>query len=154
MQKAFFSALIAISILSTLTTGCTKETIREITHDTTIVRAPSNLELIRGKWNTIHHEFETYSGSVMISKKLEYFTTFYLDLKADATYSVKNQDGVTTGTWELASANNLVFDKNTANERYFYVLFLEEKALALRGPFKKTGEMKLNYLTSTYYQKP
>jgi hypothetical protein len=152
MQKVFFSALIAMAILSTFTTGCTKETVT--THDTTIVRAPSNLELIRGKWNTINHEFETYSGTVMVSKKIEYFTGFYADLKADSTYTVKNQEGITTGKWELASANNVVFDKNTANERYFYVLFLEPKALALRGPFKKSGELKSNYLTSTYYQKP
>jgi hypothetical protein len=158
MQKTFFSALTAIVILSTITTGCTKETIKEITHeithDTTIVRSPSNLELITGKWNTTHHEYETYLGSVMTSKKLEYFTTFYLDLKSDGNYSVNNQEGITTGKWELASANNVVFDKGTTNERYFYVIFLEQKTLSLRGPFKVTGEMKSNYLTSTYYRKP
>ena len=84
----------------------------------------------------------------------EYFTGFYLDLKTDGNYSVNNQEGVTSGKWELVSANYIVFDKNTASERYFYVLLVEPKTMALRGPFKRNGEMKLNYLTTTYYQKP
>ena len=175
MRKLFFSTLIlSLIFLSSLTSSCVKETIREITRDTTIIirdttiikdttiiqkdttiiRSPSNQELVGGKWNTIHHEFETYLGTVMSSKKVEYFTGFYLDLKTDGNYSVNNQEGVTSGKWELVSANYIVFDKNTASERYFYVLFVEPKTMALRGPFKRNGEMKLNYLTTTYYQKP
>jgi hypothetical protein len=174
MQKIFFSVLVSLIFLSSLTTSCVKETIREITRDTTIIirdttiiirdttiiekdttiiRSPTTIELITGKWNTVHHEIETYLGTVLSNKKVEYFTGFYLDLKADGNYSVNNQEGITSGKWEMASANNLLLDKNTTSERYFYVLFIEPKTLALRGPFKKNGEMKLNYLTTTYYQK-
>lgn len=155
MIKNFVTVIAAVSLVATLTTSCEKETIvREITRDTTIVRSPTNMELLPGKWNTINHEMEVYTNNIQTSKKVEYFTGFYLDLSSNSNYSVKNQEGITSGKWELASANNLVFDKNTANERYFYILFVEPKTMALRGPFKKNGELKLSYLTTTYYQKP
>ena len=92
MRKLFFSTIfLSLIFLSSLTSSCVKETIREITRDTTIIirdttiikdttiiqkdttiiRSPSNQELVGGKWNTIHHEFETYLGTVMSSKKVE-----------------------------------------------------------------------------------
>jgi hypothetical protein len=159
-MKTMLPLIIAALVLLVLSPGCTKEIIvkeitrdtviiREITRDTTIIRSPGTRELLIGKSNTIHYEIETYSsGGVLISK-----TGFYFEVKADGNYIVVNQDGPFPGKWELATDNIILLDKNTTLERYYSIIYIDAKSYLLRGPFKKNGELKYNYLTNTYYEK-
>src|SRR5436190_1651357 len=81
-----------------------------------------------GKFNTVHYEQEIYSNGVLDSKIAGYYTGFYFELKTDSNYVVNNQAGISTGKWELLSSNYLLLDKNTTNERYYYILYIDEKS--------------------------
>ncbi|MBC7901881.1 MAG: hypothetical protein H7Y27_00600 [Gemmatimonadaceae bacterium] len=134
--------------------GCTKETIREITHDTVIYRdtiikevSQDSLIIVKnllvGFWNVQATHIETYSGPNLIDTKWDYLsgTTTYNDFKLNGSYSFMYRGAPAgTGTWEIISPNYFVQDKGVAGlERFFYIIALDKKVLWTRGPFKANG---------------
>ncbi|MBC7901882.1 MAG: hypothetical protein H7Y27_00605 [Gemmatimonadaceae bacterium] len=167
MKKVFITVAVAfiwISFSSIFSGGCTKETIKEFTHDTVIFRDTvikivnkDSLTIVKNfmtkKWTFVGHELETYSGGVLISKKYETFTGFSAEYRANGTATYVDLGGTSNGTWQLLSPSYYVVDANTAGERYYYIISISDNNLISRGPFTKTNTIYSNFLTTTYLKK-
>jgi hypothetical protein len=155
------SYLLLTVALSSLFSSCTKEIITEtVKRDSIIVRKDSIIikqdvpKLFVKKWNLVSHEIEQYSGSIMTNKTVENFSAigYYNEFKSNGTYTFFDRGGNITGSWELLSDNYYVLDKNTSNERYYYILSISQSNLINRGPFTKTNQLLTNILFSAYFK--
>lgn len=154
-------------VASTMFTSssCTKETIIQkdsviVRHDSIIIRKDSIvyrqdvLKFLPKKWFLQNHEIETYSNGIMTQKKAENFVAnnFYNEFKSNGTYTNVDLGGTTTGTWSLVDDNLYVLDKNTPNERYYYILSISGSNLINRGPFTKDNRLYTNFLFTAYFK--
>jgi len=113
-----------------------------------------NKNLHYGTWKFYQHEIEWYSGTTMISKKIETFTNFTVEWKKDGTY-VHNASGIVqTGTWDLISPSVFVYDRqNPENERYYYIVRLDSNFYYRKGPYNRNGGLHRDFLAVEYYKK-
>ena len=148
--------VLLLLLLSVSFSNCEKETItKEITRDTTIIIKPANIrDLLIGEWNEPHQEVEEYSNGLLVSKKQVVYLNFSLELKSDSTYISKVFDQVFTGKWQLISPYYLVYDKGTEDERYYYILQIDEKTHVQKGPYTALDALFTSLLTTTYFEKP
>ena len=147
-------------------TGCKKEYITEehITQEY-ITQQYLNLDsmkivkgLLAGKWVAQNNQSETYAGTSMVSKTIEFFpaknTT--VELRSDSTYTNVDKGNIAgSGTWKLLSPSYLSFDLgNASQERYYFIKALDGKVLIVYGPFKKDGSFFFgNTINTAYYMK-
>lgn len=173
-MKFLSVAFLAISIFSIL--SCQKEVIKEtitkvdsifvrrdsiiIRRDSIIVRRDSIIirqdipRLFQRRWNLLSHEIEYYTSGQFTSKKAENFVAngFYHEFRSNGTYTSFDLGGNNTGTYELLADNYYVLDKNTINERYYYILSISEKNFINRGPFDKDNRLIVGYLFTAYFK--
>jgi hypothetical protein len=148
-MKAFKQSLLFIIIVLCLA-SCTKETIVEKTTDD----LAKNKALHYGTWTFYQHEYERYSGTTELSKKVESFTNYKVEWRRDGTYTQNRNGAIQTGTWDLVSPGVFVYDKgNAENERYYYIYHLDSNYYFRKGPFNKNGGLHRDYLATEYYRK-
>ncbi len=177
LPQTFVLSIVVLSFLFSLSTSCKKETIvKEIYHDTTVIYKHDSiirdsiyrdsifhdsviirynvLKWMTKKWILNNHELETYSGNTLISKKQEDFNGlgYYMDFKSTGATAFFDLGGTTIGTWQLLSDNYYVLDKNTAGERYYYIMSISETNLVVRGPFNSANGLYSNILFTAYYK--
>lgn len=166
ISPVFSLLLLAVTILTF--SSCTKEVTETITKtDTVIIRRDSIIirhdsiiskqdiaKLLTKKWFFQSHEIETYSGTTQTSKKVENFssTGFFNQFNAGGAYTNFDLGGNSNGSWELVDDNLYVYDKNTVNERYYYILSISATAFINRGPYTKTNLLHRDYLATAYFK--
>lgn len=145
--------------------SCTKETIIQkdsviVRHDSIIIRKDSIvyrqdvLKFLPKKWYLQNHEIESYSNGNLTQKKVENFVVnnFYNEFRSNGSYTNFDLGGTTNGTWSLVDDNLYVLDKNTSNERYYYILSISGSNLIIRGPFTKDNRLYTNFLFTAYFK--
>jgi len=167
MKKIISSLMVVgLCVIAFFNTGCTKEYITEeyITEEH-ITQQYLNLDsmkivkgLLAGKWVAQNNQSETYAGTAMVSKVIEFFpaknTT--VELKSDSTYiNIDKGNAAGSGTWKLISPSYLSFDLgNVTLERYYFIKALDGHVLIVYGPFKKDGSFFFgNTINTAYYMK-
>jgi hypothetical protein len=137
------------------TTSCKKE---YITQAVAIDSIKVTKSLLTGKWLNTQTVYRIYSGGNLQSSKVEFYTgNSFGDFKGDMTYTNQYMGAPAgSGTWDVSSASQIVFDKgNATEERYYYILALDAKILITDGPYKKNGTFwsPTNTVFYTYYTK-
>ena len=154
MRKILNLAIIAtFCFIAFVNTGCKKEEITQQVVNLDSLKIAKGL--LVGKWIAQNTQTETYSGTILSSKTIEFFPagTTNVEFKADGTYSNLNK-GVSAGSgiWELLSPSYLVMDKgNASQERYYYLWELDNRVLLNFGPFKKDGTFYFPNTVYTFY---
>lgn len=156
-------------ITTFLILSCQKEVVKEtitkvdsiiVRRDSIIIRRDSIIirqdipRLFQRRWNLLSHEIEFFTNGQFTGKKAENFIAsgFYHDFKSNGTYTSYDLGGNNTGTYELLADNYYVLDKNTSNERYYYILSISDKNFINRGPFDKDNRLLVNYLFTAYFK--
>jgi hypothetical protein len=154
--------IVLLAFIVYVTGSCKKETvtIKEITHDTVIIKEVSpadlkkNKELHYGTWTFYQHEIEFYTAGALTSKKVETFTNYTINWKQDGTYSFNKNGTIVTGTWDLLSPGLFVYDKNDpVNERYYYIFHIDSSLYYRKGPYLKNGGLYGTSLATEFYKK-
>lgn len=158
IKQRLFLALTSL-LLILITSSCQKETIIKettIQKDTTVIIKQDVTKLILKKWKFLSHEFEQYSGSTLVDKYHQNFSSlgYYLEFKTGGTYTANDSGGTYTGTWQLLSDNHYVLDKGTSDERYYYIYSISETRFINRGPYNFNNQMYRSYLFTGYFSNP
>lgn len=115
-----------------------------------------NTIVIQGTWTVKNIEQELYSGNTFTGKQFTNPTGNTFAFNANGSYtSVYQSNPPETGTWELLSPTYLVLDKNTANQRFYNIVSLDNKSFVFRGPFDTNGRVisSLGYVLTNFYSK-
>jgi len=154
MKKILNLAIVAsFCFIAFVNTGCKKEEITQQVVNLDSLKIAKGL--IAGKWIAQNTQTESYIGTTLSSKSIEFFpngnTT--VEFKADGTYTNTNKGAnAGSGIWELLSPSFLVMDKgNPSQERYYYIWELDNRILLNYGPFKKDGSFYFPNTVYTFY---
>jgi hypothetical protein len=110
-------------------------------------------QMILGLWHVNNYEQELYSNNTMTTKLMVPGQGSTITFNSNLTYNSNYQNTTfTSGVWQLLSSGYIVFDKNTAGERYYHILVISTKNLVLKGPFDVNGNIipSLNYVLQSY----
>ncbi len=133
--------LVILLIASSMTSSCSKTETIESTIDSIKITKSQMV----GKWNVQHLERYMYSGGTFVGNQIEYYngTNTYTEYKSDLTYtSMYKGAAAGSGTWEIISPSYMVLDKgNPSQERYYYIIALDNKVQITHGPFKSDGTL-------------
>ena len=142
--KTLFAMLLAASLIS-----CEKTVEKDpVTQPVTAATVASRLV---GTWRGKYLEQENYVNNVMTGKSVITSTRNAIEFRKDSTYtSVFEVQAPESGTWEMVSDSYFRFDKGRLTDRYYHIITLDDKNFVYRGPFDAAGNVKFNYLITSY----